>query len=230
MISEAEFAHAVHVFPGLGAMDPEDQRRFREMAVALQAPAGHEVFRPAAACEFFFFPLSGAVRVTAESGRGREILLYRVDPGELCILSVSCALGHERFPARGTVLESTRAIALPVAHFEDLVQRSEPLRRMVFGFLSRRVHSLMGLVEEVAFRRLDQRVARRLWQAGEGAGEQTGSRVSKMSHQELADELGSARELVSRVLADMEAAGLVALGRRRIEILDRQGLAERAGV
>lgn len=226
MISDAEFAHLIHRFPALRAMQSGERADFVAAAQAVGLDAGATVFEPGAVCESFLWLTDGSVRVTAGDGGAREILLYRVAPGELCVFTTSCALSHTAYPAAGRTEEPTRAIALPAGRFESLVQRSSALRGLVFASLSTRLHEVMALVESVTFHRLEQRVA--AWIL-ESAADRDGTAL-EVSHQEVADELGSTREPVSRVLSALERDGLLELGRRRIAVSDAARLRTRAGL
>lgn len=220
MISEAEFANLVRHFPALRELSDDERQDFLAAARTLVLHDRACAFEAQGPCENFLWLTDGGVRVLADDGRGREILLYRVAPGELCIFTTSCALGHGAYPAEGRAEGEVRAVVLPVARFEDLVVRSAALRRLVFAALSTRLHEVMALVEEVAFRHLEERVVAWILRSARAAR----AEVLDSSHQELADDLGAAREPVSRVLAALEREGLVALGRRRIEILDGPAL------
>ena len=152
----------------------------------------------------------------AVAGTTGEILLYRVDPGQSCILSGGCLLGHSDYTARAVVEEDVLLVSLPPALFNELMLDFEPLRLFVFGMYGDRLAEVMELVEEVAFRRLDERLAQLLIHRGP---------VVEATHQKLADELGSVREIVSRLLRSFEERGWVKLERERITVLDPKALA-----
>ncbi len=158
--------------------------------------------------------LEGGIRVVKCAPSGRELPLYRVTPGESCIITSACLLGHVDYNARGETESATRLALLPSADFLALLAH-EPFRRFVFHLFAERLADLMQLVEEVAFKKLDQRLAALLLGRGQ---------VVHATHQQLADELGSVREIVSRLLKNFAAQGLVRLGREQIEILDAAGL------
>jgi CRP/FNR family transcriptional regulator len=143
-------------------------------------------------------------------------MLYRVVPGGSCIISSSCLLGHSAYNARGIAETPLTLLALPVPVFTALMLEHPPFRDFVFHLFAERIGELMQLVEEVAFARLDQRLARLLVARKED--------VLAVTHQQLADELGSVREIVSRLLKGFAAQGLVSLGREQLSLLDRPGL------
>ncbi len=182
----------------------------------MDAPAGTELFRAGDPCSHFVIVLSGCVRVQYLDHNGNEIVLYRVREGETCILTTSCLLGQARYPAQGVAEETLQAALVPMPVFQEALAH-EPVRAYVFNTLGRRLVDLMLLIEEVAFRRMDGRLAQYLLKQGE---------VVRATHQEIAVELGSAREVVSRLLKDFERKGWIAMQRRRIEILERRALEE----
>ena len=204
-------------FPAL-ALDPE-LRRVARTAQPLRVPAGVTIFRPGDACQSYLMVVEGAVRVQKVSEHGREIVLYRVEAGQTCVLTTSCLLAGGRYPAEGVTETEVTAVALPLAPVHELLAGSDTFRRFVFASFGERLTGLMVLVEAIAFGRLDGRLARRLLALGEGA-----DRVS-ITHQQLAAELGSAREVVSRVLKDFERSGWLTLERGQIVIRDAAALA-----
>lgn len=159
--------------------------------------------------------LSGSVRVSKTGANGRELQLYRVPPGESCIITSSCLLGNAAYPARGTAESDTTAVTLSKILFEQLTEQHPPFRAYIFSLLGERLADLMQLVEEVAFHKLDQRLATLLLIKGE---------IINTTHQNLADELGSVREIVSRLLKTFQDRGLVTLQREQIRITNTPAL------
>jgi CRP/FNR family transcriptional regulator len=181
------------------------------------APAGSILFDATQPCRGFPLLVEGSVRVSKSAPNGREIMLYRVEPGQGCILSGGCLLGHSDYSATGIAERDVVYLRIPPLLFQELMLQFEPFRRFVFGMYGERLSEVMELVEEVAFRKLDVRLARLLVQRGP---------VLKETHQKLADDLGSVREIVSRLLRSFEERGWVKLERERISLLDAKALAE----
>jgi CRP/FNR family transcriptional regulator len=203
-------------FPVFGKLPAPQLVRLLAEAQLLQVPAGTVLFDASQPCRGFPLLLEGAVRVAKFAPNGREIMLYRVDPGQGCILSGGCLLGHSDYTARGVAEQDVTLLSMPPALFHELLLQFEPFRRFVFGMYGERLAEVMELVEEVAFRRLDERLAQVLIHQGP---------VIKSTHQKLADELGSVRENVSRLLRSFEDRGWVKLERERITVLDPKSLA-----
>lgn len=201
-------------YPNLASLPETALVALGRTAQPLHLPAGARVFDEHDACQGFPFVLKGSIRVLKSAPNGRELPLYRVAPGETCVISSSCLLGHSEYNARGVTETETELLLLPKAVFDALLAEA-PFRNFVFELFSERIAELMQLVEEVAFRKLDQRLAALLLGRG---------RVVHATHQQLADELGSVREIVSRLLKNFAERGLVNLGREQIEILDPSGL------
>mgnify|MGYP002148564067 CR=1 FL=1 len=183
-------------------------------AMTISVPEGQLLFEEGMPCQGFPMVLAGEVRVARGSAQGRSLELYRVAPGELCVVSTSCLFGSQPLSAHGDTVGPTRLVVLPPPLF-DAWCAHEPFRRFVFGVFADRLADLMALTEAVAFQRLDQRLAAALLGHGD---------VRLTSHQALADELGTVREIVTRLLRRFERAGWLALGRERIELKDAAAL------
>jgi CRP/FNR family transcriptional regulator len=186
-----------------------------EGADLLRATAGAVLFDAKQPCRGFPLVLDGSIRVTKRAPNGREILLYRVEPGQSCILSGGCLLGHSDYTASGIAETDVAILSVPPALFNELMLQFEPFRRYVFGSYGERLSEVMELVEEVAFRQLDGRLARLLIRRGP---------VVEGTHQRLAEELGSVREIVSRLLRSFEQRGWVQIERERVTVTDPKAL------
>jgi CRP/FNR family transcriptional regulator, anaerobic regulatory protein len=188
----------------------EVQRRFRESATAVRAPAGSLLLSPGAACRSVLFLAGGGVRVYQVGEGGRELTLYRIGPGESCVLTVSCLLGSTAFPVNARVEASASAFAVPAEVFRDWVASTAFWREYAFGLIGRRLAEVLARLDAVAFQRIDARLAAVLLARG--------NREIRVTHQALADEIGTAREVVSRTLSAFAGQGWCVLERGRIEI------------
>src|SRR5574340_202217 len=202
-------------YPMLRELPAAERESLLASASVMQVPAGMVVFDEDQPCQGFPLLLSGSIRVIKAAPNGRELQLYRVLPGESCILTSSCLLGHSRYQARGVSEEALEMVLLPASSFRTLFGKHEAFRNYVFLLFSDRLTDLMQLVSAVAFQKLDQRLARLI--IGKSSPIHT-------THQALADELGSAREIVSRLLKGFAEQGWVKLGREQIEITDTASL------
>jgi CRP/FNR family transcriptional regulator len=213
-------ARLLELFPILRDLPAERLEALLAQGRLVRAPRGSAVFGEREACRGFPLLLEGSVRVVKAAPNGREIVLYRVEPGEGCVLSGGCLLAHADCAATGIASAESVIFLMPPAFFEELMLGFAPFRRFVFAMYGQRLVEVATLVEEVAFRRLDARLAQLLVRRGP---------VVPATHQSLADELGSVREIVSRLLRGFEERGWVELGRERITVRDPRALAELAG-
>ena len=215
MIPRETAARIERLFPVLRELPAPLRDSLYAQGTLRAAPAGTTLFAPGNPCSGFPLIIEGTVRVGKTTARGREILLYRVEPGESCLLSSGCLLGHSDYSASGVAEIDVTLFQVPPALFQELLLASMQFREFVFGMLGARLSEVMELVEEVAFSRVDERLARLLIHRGPLIG---------ASHQALADEFGSAREVVSRLLGSFEARGWVKLERERVTVTDPKSL------
>lgn len=213
-------APATSAFPMLSALAPAERAALEARAQMRSLSAGTVYLREGDSCAGIALVVAGRIRVSRASASGREITLYHIGPGETCILTASCLLSNAPYPAQATVVEEVTALLVPADVFRHLVAASEPLRAFVFGQFGSRLDTVMALVEEVAFARVDRRLAS--WLAAEA--DRLDAPLS-LSHEEIASQVGTARVVVSRVLETFEDKGWVTLGRRRVDIRDRAALA-----
>ncbi len=175
-------------------------------------PAGTRLYGEGDACSAIAFVLAGDIRVYKIGQTGREITLYEIGPGETCILNASCILSGRSYPAHAATLSETDLVLVPSDSFRRMVSTSEQMQRFVFSIMSERLTSVMELVEEVAFGRMDRRLMDYLVEKSENGRLET-------THQKIANELGTSREVVSRLLKDFERREQIRLGRNFITLL-----------
>lgn len=210
------------LYPALASLTTEQLAPLLSPQAVMRLPAGAQVFAEHQPCQGFPLLLEGSIKVVKLAASGRELMLYRVAPGGSCIISSSCLLGHTDYNARGIAETPLTLTILPLSSFSRLMLEHPAFRDFIFHLFAERIGELMQLVEEVAFARLDQRLAKLLIARQED--------TLHVTHQQLADELGSVREIVSRLLKGFAAQGLVALGREQLSIIDRPGLQKMASV
>jgi CRP/FNR family transcriptional regulator len=204
------------VFPALADAAPASLTRIVEHGIHRKVRAGTILFDAHTPCGGFPLVLSGTVKVLQRYPNGRELPLYRVRPGESCLLSGSCLLGHSDYTASGIAETDVELLILPATDFHALIASDEAFRHHVFNLFGERLATLLSLVEAIAYQKLDQRLAALLLAKGDPVN---------ATHQVLADELGSVREIVSRLLRSFEDRGWVDVARERIRIVDRAALA-----
>ena len=203
------------LYAGLDADPPAQWHRdLAALAPPIEVAAGTLLFDAGAPCPGFPLVLAGEVRVARGDPHGREIELYRVTPGEVCVVSMTCLFAGSNASAHGVASRDSRLLLVPPPMFLRWCAH-EPFRRYVFGVLAERLADLMALAEAVAFRRMDQRLAAALLGHGH---------MLRQTHQQLADDIGTVREIVTRLLKRFEEAGWVSLSRERITLVDAHAL------
>ncbi len=207
-----------HRFPELTGKDDPALQEVVESGHLVTAEQGDTVFRPGDRARNFLLALDGCVRVQTLTESGREIVLYRVQAGQSCVLTTSCLLAGDPYPAEGIAETPVEAVAIPAESFRRGLAGSTALREFVFASYGRRLSSLIALVQAITSRRVEARLASLLRERADA------DHLVRVTHQELAAELGTARELISRQLKAMERNGLVKLQRRGVEVIDREGL------
>lgn len=200
-------------FPGLAGLSAPARETLRGEARLACLGRGTSIFGPGKAPEHLLFLLEGTVRVQQTVASGREVFLYRVNAGESCVLTTACLLGYDGYAAEAVAETDVHAALLPRDAFEALVAQSTEFRRFVFTAISRRITELFVIIDELAFRRIDVRLARQLVAAADPDGE------VQLTHQALAAELGTAREVVSRQLQDFQRRGWVGLARGGLKVI-----------
>jgi CRP/FNR family transcriptional regulator, anaerobic regulatory protein len=214
MINENEFDRIARALPILLRADPDLKREFLQKAFFTRIPQGKDVFAEGDPIDAIALLVSGEVRVYKISETGREITLYRFGNGGSCILTANAILSRQSFPAVATVERDAEAVMIPADTFRDWVRRHDLWRDFVFDLLSQRLSNVMALVDEVAFRRMDGRVAAFLTRRGRRKN------PIPVTHQEIAAELGTSREVVSRILEDFAGRDLIRMARGAVEVLD----------
>jgi CRP/FNR family transcriptional regulator, anaerobic regulatory protein len=206
----------LEVFPELNDLEAQAKEILAKYARTVEAPIGTIGYREGDSCGAYVMRLAGQSRVYKMSASGREILLYRVAAGETCVITTTCLLGHSDYPASTIVEEPIRDVIIPAAAFNQLMIDSAVFRRFVMTNYGALITDLILLLDEVAFHSLDARLAKLLLDAGDSTINRT--------HQLIADELGTAREVVSRQLKRFELKDWVKLGRGHVQITDRAQL------
>lgn len=180
----------------------------------IAVPGGTVLFQENAPCLGFPLVLDGEIKVSRHSGDGRSLELYRVVAGEICLVSSACLFRKSPLSAQGVTTKPTRLLLIPAPAFDQWLQ-TNAFRDEILGLFCERMADLTALVDAVAFHRLDCRLAAALLGRGPALS---------LTHQSLADDLGTVREIITRLLRRFEREGWVALGRESIHILDSAAL------
>lgn len=220
MISGLEWDVFARKFPSL-LSDKESKKLLRDNGITRRVSAGDILYRDGDECTHLPLVVTGELLLSKHGESGRAITLYRVEDGESCILSTLSILNQELFPAEATSRSASSLVLVPAEVLRLLIDRDERWRQFVFSTYHQRLSGLIALIEEVVFGKLDVRLAELLLERSERRGG-----VLRTTHQELAEELGSSREVVSRLLKEWERQGLLKLRRGEIALQDPEGLKE----
>ncbi|MDA3932975.1 MAG: Crp/Fnr family transcriptional regulator [Gammaproteobacteria bacterium] len=213
----------ITTFAGLAQLEASVKATLLTKSEVVSVPAGTVIFGPGKTPEQLLLLLEGRIRVQQLSETGREIVLYRVEAGQSCVLTTACLLAYEEYSAEGIAETDVRAAAIPLAVFDDLISRSVDFRNFIFTAYSKRITDLFLVIEEIAFQRIDIRLAQTLLELAHGASQ------VRATHQQMAAELGTAREVVSRQLGEFQRRGWIRQSRGLIEVLEQPALKSLAG-
>lgn len=214
-------------YPAFAALEPASWQNILHNQKRIILHPGKVVFRNGEPCEYFLLLLEGAVRVQRTSSEGHEIALYHLKPGQICELATACLLTGQPYPVEAVAEIQSEILLLAKEQFHALLSTAVPFQREVFKAINEGLSSLVTLVEEIAFEPLDRRLAQKLLAlAGDGQN-------VKATHYAIAAELGTAREVISRLLKTLERRQLVHCRRGQIELRDidaLKSLAQRSAV
>lgn len=207
------FQEACEIFGFLDSLTREQKELFMENMDYSRYEPGRILTGVGSPCSGMVLVLSGVVRVYKISEDGREITLYRIGRGETCILTVSCMMGNLDYQAVAQVEEEAGMLTLPVEIFRKILMDNSAFQQFIFGTLTSRLAEVMMVVEETVFHSMDRRIAAYLVETAGRSGNSI-----RVTHEEIAMELGTAREVVSRILKEFEKRGYVALARGVVEV------------
>lgn len=214
MLIQEEFEKLAQAYPVLQELPPGLQHRFADLCYPIEADAGKVLFDIDVTIQSFTLLTQGTIRVI-QPAIERELVLYRVQPGGCCAISISHLLGDTRYRARAVVESPIQGVALPRPLFQAMIEQSPSFYYFILHGFSDRFIQLLDLIGRITSMRLDQRLARVLASRGP---------IIQMTHIQLADELGSVREVISRILKDFEGKGLIKVERGKIEVVNQEAL------
>lgn len=160
--------------------------------------------------------LAGSVKVMRENDSGQEMLLYFLERGDTCTMSLSCCMGNKLSEIRAIAEENTSLIMIPVSKMDEWLQRFKSWRNFIIDSYQMRLNELMETLDSVAFMRMDERLEKYLHDRVKLLGKTT----ITGTHQQIATDLNTSRVVVSRLLKQLEKQGQIKLGRNQIEVLD----------
>ncbi len=218
-----QIAELKELFPFLRSGDQRLFDMFMQSASLTTIDPGEYICHEGTSCGHLPLVTQGTARVFKLGENGREITLYRIDPGESCVLTASCILSKQAFPASAISETKISAVVIPAHKVVEWLTDSASWRDYIFGLVSQRLANVISVIEEVVFRRMDRRIADYICQHQSLDGSPL-----KATHQSIASDLGTSREVVSRILKDLESKQLVKISRGAIEVADSEGLRKKA--
>lgn len=193
--------------------DPALQRELERVATRRSMPAGAVLMNVGDTITHAPIVEKGSLRILAEDGEGHERFLYHIMPGESCAMSLTCCVSERTSSVRAVVEEDAELLMVPARYAEEWMVYPE-WRRFVSGLQAQRFQELLETIEVMAFRKLDEQ----LWDYLVKRVQATGDHVVKATHQDIAQELGSPREVITRLLNRLQGMGRVTLSRGTIEV------------
>jgi len=202
----------IDAFPFLKKIPAEMTSNYFSIGYKKYLNNNMQIYWEGDSCHGIAFILSGEIRVYKTGETGREITLYEIGPGETCILNASCILSGTHYPANAVTISPCEVFMLPAGELKSMIAAHDEVRKYIFSIFSYRLTSVMTLLEEVVFRKMDERLRDYLIEKSEND-------ILKTTHMAIANDLGTAREVVSRILKDFERNKEVKLGRNSIQLL-----------
>ena len=212
-MTSAERQAFIGLFPAIRSETGSLAEKILESSTHKEFSKGTRFYHEGDRCPGIPFFLDGEVRVYKSSSSGREITLYEILPGETCILNAACILSSRQYPADAMALVDGKMLYLPEKVFLALMAEHPQMRTFIFSLFSRRFHEIIELIEEVTFGKMDERLEDYLIEKATNDELET-------THQSIANDLGTSREVVSRLLKDFERRGHISLSRNRIQLLN----------
>jgi CRP/FNR family transcriptional regulator len=202
----------LQVFPAFRKAPPALVDSILSSGQYMSAPPDTLLLSEGQVCPGLVLMLAGEKRVYKATETGKEITLYTVDPGEFCILTASSTLSNSPYPASAKSITQVEMLIVPPDKFQEYVSQYQEMRDLIFFHISKNLSDVMELISEVTFKRMDERLLDYLIEKSEDG-------KLYATHQTIANELGTAREVVSRLLKDFERRGIVILSRSSIQLL-----------
>ena len=187
--------------------------RLRSVAHRITVPARTILQLEGTRCEFLTVVIKGGKRVYHTSPSGKEITITDVRDGEVCVFNALSVLTNRPYPASAVTLTKTALLVIPADWCREYATQSNEMRQFLLGFVGDGVGQLLELIDDLAFKRMDERLSAYLI-------ERSDHNFVRTTHQMIANDLGTAREVISRILGDFERQGFVSLRRNLIEIHD----------
>lgn len=213
MIQQSDINYITDLFPCFSALSRQEWE-LAEMITVM--PSSPHAIREGRELQHAVFVLSGSLRIYKISRSGKEVTLYRVGNGECCVLMMASILGEMEYEASVQIETDTRLLLFPVDRFREWMHLYKPLRQMIYGQFVSKWTEVATLLEHIAFDSIPERIYNFLIQR-QSSG--LADNLIKITHEQLAIELGTSREVVSRTLKKFSDEGAIVLRRGSIQVL-----------
>ena len=200
-------------FPFLKKLSSKEKNAFLTQVQPINMAKDRAIYFEGDCCQSLPLIISGSLRIYKLGESGREITLYHLEPGDSCILTASSIISHKNFPAFAVTQTDVEAITIPASSLRNWVRHNPIWQDYICGLFSHRLANMIEIVEEIAFRRMDCRIASYLLKISN-----TSAETIPKTHLEIAQELGTSREVVSRILKTFEKEELISLSRKLIQL------------
>ena len=207
-------------FPVFSKLTPQQQKMVLDYTAVKTVPAGTVVHNGAVECTGFLLVRSGQLRAYTISEEGREVTVYRLFDHDCCLFSAACIMSSLQFEVIIETEKDSEIFIIPPSVYQKLMNESLPVSKFTNDLMATRFSEVMWLMEQIMWKSFDKRLAAFLVE--EAAIEGTG--LLKVTHEKIANHMGTAREVVTRMLRYFQGEGLVKLTRGAIEITDEAGL------
>lgn len=215
MLSIEQVHKIDHLFPVLKSLAEKERLRIFSLGQMIVLPKEQMLMQQNEQCQFIPLIISGILRIFKLSSNGREMTLYRIGAGETCLVSIACQIKGDEFPALAQVEEKAQIFMLPTGIYHEILDCSLAWKDFLITSIYDHLTETMQTLEAVAFDRTDFRLIQWLLiQSGLKPG------PIRTTHEAIAIELGSVREVISRLLGELKNKGAVTLGREKIEVIN----------
>lgn len=211
----------INIYPFLENLNEEIKEIIASSLIIKNFETDYTLIHEGASCLGFSLILKGSIRVYKLSDKGREVTLYKLSSGDTCYLSMSCMLSDKSYPAFAEVIEPTTLAFIPSNIFNKYIYNTLDFQKYIFNNLYMKFNEVVDVLEEIAFESIDTRIAKYLLQTSKDANN---SKFLYLTQEKIAQEVGTSREVVSRMLTNFKNKDILKSNRGKITILDFEKL------
>lgn len=215
------FKELCNTYSFIDKLDHSTKKLIESRLIIEYFDSNSEIIARGEQCKGFSLILKGIVRVYKISDKGKEVTLYRLSSGDTCYLSISCMLSNEAFPAFTEAMEPTKIVFIPIELFNRYIYNTIDFQKYMVSNLFNKYTEVINLLEEIAFERMDVRVSKYLLDVSKRTNN---SDFLYLTQEKIAQELGTSREVITRLLIDFKNKDIISTQRGKITIINRDKL------